>query len=83
MLLTKSVAELGAPMPSRTVVMEAAFYLLQKGLLNIPDVGTINVKAARAFLFMALWLQRRMLQVWYEKEELTADLVSEAERQVE
>ena len=42
---------------SATVVLEAAFYLLQAGLLNIPDLGTINVKQGRAFLWHAAWLQ--------------------------
>ena len=81
--LRTSVEDLGAPLPSRTVVMEAAFHLIERRLLHIPDVGTINVKAARAFLFMASWLQRRMLQIWYEKDQLPADVVSEAERHVE
>ena len=36
---------------STTVVMEAAFFLLQAGVLNIPDTGKINVKQARAFLW--------------------------------
>ena len=40
-----------------TIVMEAAFHLLTEGLLNIPDVGCINVKQARAFLWNAAWLQ--------------------------
>ena len=49
---------------TNTVVMEAAFFLLQQGLLNIPDVGTINVKQARAFLWNAAWLQEHMNDVW-------------------
>ena len=39
-------------------------YLLEKGLLNIPDVGIMNVKQARAFLWNAVWLQDYMSQVW-------------------
>ena len=42
---------------SPTVVMEAAFFLLQQGLLDVPDVGGVNVKQARAFLWNAAWLQ--------------------------
>ena len=53
--------------PSDTVVMEAAFFLLQQGLLNIPDVGTINVKQARAFLWNAAWLQEYMSAEWRAK----------------
>ena len=46
--------------PSETVVMEHAFVLISKGLLNIPDVGRENVKQARAFLWNAAWLQEYM-----------------------
>ena len=59
-----AVAQLPAVIPSDTVVLEAAFYLLEKGLLNIPDVGILNVKQARAFLWNAVWLQDYMSQVW-------------------
>ena len=52
-------------MKSSTVVMEAAFFLLQEGLLDIPGVGGINVKQARAFLWNAAWLQEHMLKVWH------------------
>ena len=56
--------------PSETVVMEAAFFLIQQGLLNIPDVGSINVKQARAFLWNAAWLQQHMTAEWQAKGEL-------------
>ena len=49
---------------SPTVVLKAAFYLLQEGLLNIPDIGVVNVKQARAFLWNAVWLQEHMNKVW-------------------
>ena len=42
---------------TQTIVMEAALHLLTEGLLNVPDVGCINVKQARAFLWNAAWLQ--------------------------
>ena len=58
---------------TRTVVMEAAFALLQQGLLNIPDVGVINVKQARAFLWNAAWLQEYMCSKWREDETLLDD----------
>ncbi len=45
------------PIKTDTVVMEAAFFLLQQGLLDIPDTGHINVKQASAFLWNAAWLQ--------------------------
>ena len=49
---------------SPTAVMEAAFYLLRQGLLNIPDIGRINVKQTRAFLWNAAWLQEHMNKEW-------------------
>jgi hypothetical protein len=49
---------------SRTIVMEAAFCLLQQGLLNILDIGGVNVKQARALLWNAAWLQEQMNRVW-------------------
>ena len=49
---------------SPTVVMEAGFYLLLQGLLDIPKVGGINVKQARAFLWNAAWLQEFMNKLW-------------------
>lgn len=49
---------------SRTMFMEAAFCFLQQGLLNIPDIGGVNVKQARALLWNAAWLQEHMNRVW-------------------
>ena len=49
---------------SETIVMEYAFRLLQKGSLNVPDTGCINVKQARALLWNAAWLQERMNEKW-------------------
>ena len=46
--------------------METAFYLIKQGLLTIPDVGTVNVKQARAFLWNAAWLQEHMNARWAE-----------------
>ena len=66
--LKGSVSKLNkAYVPSETVVMEHAFFLLREGLLNIPDVGSINVKQARAFLWNAAWLQEYMSRLWREK----------------
>ena len=44
--------------------MKAAFFLLQSGVLNIPDTGKVNVKQARAFLWNAVWLQEFMNAEW-------------------
>ena len=57
---------------STSVVMEAAFFLLEQGLLNIPDVGSVNVKQARAFLWNAAWLQQHMTAVWLADGTLSA-----------
>jgi len=51
-------------------VVEAAFFLLRQGLLNIPDVGTINVKQAHAFLWNAAWLQEHMSVAWRESGDI-------------
>ena len=53
--------------------MEAAFSLLKLGLLNVPDVGTINVKQARAFLWNAAWLQEHMNEKWREEKLFSED----------
>ena len=63
-----ALAQLGELRPrqrrSPTAVMEAAFFLIREGYLNIPDVGSINVKQARAFLWNAAWLQEFMNAKW-------------------
>ncbi len=57
---------------STSVVMEAAFFLLEQGLLHIPDVGSINVEQARAFQWNAAWLQQHMTAVWLANGTLSA-----------
>ena len=65
--LAAAMQKLSCPyVKSPTVVMEAAFFLLQKGLLNVPDLGCINVKQARAFLLNFAWLQEYMNKIWEE-----------------
>ena len=64
--LRKAVGALPAYVPSETVVMQAAFSLIQSGLLHIPDIGVVNVKQARAFLWNAAWLQEYMNLQWRE-----------------
>ena len=46
--LADTIRSLGNVIPSHTVVIEAAIYLIQQGVFNIPDVGCVNVKQARA-----------------------------------
>ena len=59
--------------PSETVVMEAAFHLIQAGLLDVPDIRKVNVKQTRAFLWNAAWLQEYMLTRWRESGEFVAE----------
>ena len=53
--------------PSETIVLENAFFLIREGLLNIPDVGTVNVKQTHAFLWNAAWLQEYMNKRWRDE----------------
>ena len=41
--------------------------LPEQGLLNVPDVGCINVKQARALLWNAVWLQEFMNERWKDE----------------
>ena len=59
--------------PSETIVIEVACQFVQSGLLNIPDTGHINVKAARAFLSIAQRLQEYMLFVWATNGDLNVE----------
>ena len=49
-------------------MLEAAFFLIKSGVLNIPDTGNVNVKQARAFLWNAIWLQKHMNAQWKLEE---------------
>ena len=60
-----------------TVVIEAAIHLLNDGMLNVPDVGCINVKQARAFLWNAAWLQEYKNRI---KAEEGGDVVCRLEK---
>jgi hypothetical protein len=66
---------------SDTVVMEAAFHLLVvEGLLNVQDLGKINVKQARALLWNAAWLQEHMSVQWRKDGTLQDDLPGDGAR---
>ena len=63
--IDQAVARLPVTVPrSRSSVVEAAFFLLENGVLNVPVVGGINVKQARALLWNAVWLQDVMNREW-------------------
>ena len=64
---------------SPSVVLEAACHLLREKALNIPDVGGINVKQARALLWNAVWLQEHLNQQWREDEPDAANARSACE----
>ena len=51
-------------------VMEAAFFLIEAGVLNVPLTGKANVKQSRALLHIAAWLQTFMSQSWTENGNL-------------
>ena len=50
--------------------MEVAFYLVARGLFRIPDVGILNQKQAKAFLYICSWLQRYMIDRWVDSGEM-------------
>ena len=74
--LSATVQELGGYVPSPTIVIETACYFLQSGLFNIPDTGKINVKAGRALMLIAQWLQERMLVQWARDDVLGVEVPS-------
>ena len=81
--LEDTIRSLGNVIPSHTVVIEAAIYLIQQGIFNIPDVGCVNVKQARALLLVARWLQAHMLRKWHEAGEVNASDVLHTEASVD
>ena len=58
--------------PSETVVIEAALFLVQEGVVSVRDVGGVSIKMGRALLWWASWLQHRMHQVWHIDGHLAA-----------
>ena len=55
------------PSETSTAVLEAAVFLLQKGVVDVPAVGGVNVKQARTLLWWAAWLQYHMHTRWYDE----------------
>ena len=49
------------------LVLEAAFFLLQEGLLSIPGSGLINSKQGLALLHVASWIQKKKTQQWRDE----------------
>ena len=59
--------------PSHTVVLEAAAYLLGKGLLTIKQLQQTNVKQGRALLIWASWLQYQKSCDWVAEGKISRD----------
>ena len=79
--LAGAIQSLPPIVPSRTVVMEAAFHLLvDEGLLNVDELGRINVKQARALLWNVAWLQEHMSVRWRSEGRLQTDLPGDGSR---
>jgi hypothetical protein len=57
--------------PSHTVVVEAAVFHLQKGLLNVKGTHHVNVKQARALITYAVWLQHYKSDEWIRDGKLS------------
>ena len=72
--LERSSAELRAnfdALPrSHTVVLEAAVFLIRKGLLNVKGTSHVNVKQARFLMTYAVWLQNFKSAEWIREHGL-------------
>ena len=55
---------------SPTRVLEAVFYLLENGILDVPDTKNINIKQGRAVLHAAACIQRMKTKEWVESGKL-------------
>ena len=47
--------------------LRGSIFLLGEGVLNIPDIDTINIKQAYAFLWNAAWLQEYKTRQWRDE----------------
>ena len=75
--INKAIVELrqasGQRQPSHAVVLEAACFLLQRGLLNVKQTGRVNVKQGCALLTVACCLQHRKSLEWIAEGILGQD----------
>ena len=57
---------LRAPMAAKsfTVVLEAAFWLVQTGIVNVRGESSVNVKQARSLFHLAAWIQKKKTAEW-------------------
>jgi hypothetical protein len=65
---------------SPTRVLESAFYLLSKGILNVPGTSLINIKQGLAILHAAACIQRIKTREWICGSKLSEDMLSPALR---
>ena len=55
---------------SHTIVIEAAAFLVRRGLLNVKGSSNVNIKQARALFSFAIWLQHRKSIEWVKEGKL-------------
>ncbi|MAF76427.1 MAG: hypothetical protein CMF17_11365 [Idiomarinaceae bacterium] len=56
---------------SHTIVIEAAVFLIRRGLLNVKGTCHVNVKQARMLLTCAIWLQHYKSAEWIQERGLS------------
>jgi hypothetical protein len=61
---------------SPTRVLESAFYLLNRGILNVPGRTEINIKQGLAILHAAACIQRMKTKEWIDAKQLSEDMLS-------
>ena len=76
-------AEMAKREPSHTMVLEAAAFLLQQGLLSIRQLKRTNVKQGRALMIWAVWLQRCKSLEWIAEGKLSRDTLPVEPRQLQ
>ena len=47
-----------------TAVLEATFWLLRTGIVNVPGKSALNVKQARSLIHLAAWIQKKKTAEW-------------------
>ena len=63
---------------SFTAVLEATFWLLRTGIVNVPGKSALNVKQARSLIHLAAWIQKKKTSEWMS--EPTSSLQSSCKK---
>ena len=58
------IAVVPADSASSTACIDAACFIIQQGLLNVPETNAINIKQCLAVLHAAAWLQKSKMWEW-------------------